>query len=632
MTGRHDRAPLGAHREGDGVHFTVFSSRAERVELCLFDPNHRETERITMRRGLGDAWHHYVPDCEDGQRYGYRAYGAWAPLDGLRFNSAKLLLDPYTRSLDGPIQWSSDLYDYLPGAPGWVINPADSAACMPKSMVARESRVIAGQGPGIPWPDTIIYEANVRGYTMAHPELTEAERGRLQGMSNGAILGHLKSLGITSIELMPVHTLLDEAFLHQRGRRNLFGYNSIQFFTPDVRFANWDATTEFIEMVNAIHDAGLEVLLDVVYNHTAEGDARGPSLCFRGLDNLAYYRTELADPGVYANDSGCGNTINADHRRVQDLVLDSLVYWHREMGVDGFRFDLASILGRDQRGFEADHPLLRRIVSNPGLAGAKLIAEPWDPGPGGYQLGRFPAPFAELNDRFRDTARGFWRGENGQLAELAKRLHGSADLFEADGRPPAASINFVTNHDGFTLADLAEDGSRRQRLNLLATLLFAQGSPLLLAGDEFGNSQDGNQNAYDQDNPIGWVDWRGLDEDPGFTDQVRELIALRRRLPLLRRAEYVHETGEIDWLRPGGSRKQANDWHELRAKMLLLGETGSSSASLAILVNGEEDLTEFRPPDGEWLLAFSSAGAPPGAVNGPVMLPAFSLALLEAPA
>jgi glycogen operon protein len=459
---------------------------------------------------------------------------------------------------------------------------------------------------------------------------------------------------------MPVHTMLDEEFLVDKGLRNLWGYNSIQFFTPEGRLAENDPVAEFREMVDAIHDAGIEVILDVVYNHTAEGGADGPTLSFRGIDNLAYYRTEPGRPGHYINDTGCGNTINTDHIRAQNLVLDSLRYWHKSMGVDGFRFDLATVLGRTAEGFSKPHSLLNRIGSDPELEGAKLIAEPWDPGPGGYQLGRFPNEWAEWNDRYRDSVRRFWRGDADQDAEFARRIHGSADLFEAGGRNPASSINYVACHDGFTLADAVSyekrhnlangennrDGQRhnysanygvegpsddsginrirrQQRLNMLATLLFSQGTPMILGGDEFGNSQAGNNNAYAQDNETGWIDWSGLEEDPGFTESVRTLLHLRREIPLLRQARYVHgriptDRGwcSIDWLHPDGRRMRSEDWNSSRQLALVFSirsdqkDDSPVNDAVAILFNASDQPIDFMLPGGlpdDMALKFSSA-------------------------
>jgi len=675
---------LGAWLQGGGVNFALYAGAAEAVELCLYDEHRHEQARYFLPRQSDGVWHGFLPDCAIEQRYGYRVHGPWAPARGLRHNPAKLLIDPYTRRLDGPFHWDPAVYDFIPepDTETWHKNELDSAPFIPLSTV-NSSRERNGTGSAwIPWAEMIIYEANVRGFTMRHPDLTEAERGRFAGLKNGQILEYLRALGITSIELMPVHAMIDEAFLVRQGLRNLWGYNSVQFFTPDARFSASDPTQEFREMADAIHAAGLEVILDVVYNHTGEGSEHGPTLSFRGIDSQAYYRHEPCDPGRYINDTGCGNTINADHPRVQDLVLDSLVYWHREMGVDGFRFDLATVLGRTRHGFSRKHPLLTRVGIEPELYRAKLIAEPWDPGPGGYQLGGFPIEWAELNDRYRDAARRYWRGDSGQSSEFARRIHGSADLFERSGRDPSASVNFVSSHDGFTLRDTVSyekrhnqanlennrDGHghnftshygvegetddpdinnvrRQQRLNLLATLLFSQGTPLLLAGDEFGNSQGGNNNAYAQDNETGWVDWAGLEEDPDFARKVRELVQLRRNLPLLRQARYVHgrmptDQGfcDISWLHPDGRPMQEADWANGKQVALFFTcheeqhEYSPVMHAIAILYNASPEDTTFRLPSGlpsGWVLRFfSSAEQPPDSGSGELLLPARSMALV----
>ena len=531
---------------------------------------------------------------------------------------------------------------------------------MPKCVVTGETPAFNSVPPRIPWAKTVIYEANVRGYTMRHPGLPQHERGKFAGLSNGRILEYLKALGITSLELMPVHTFIDEAFLVGRGLRNFWGYNSINFFTPETRYAKEDARTEFREMVDAIHDAGMEVILDVVYNHTGEGNGEGPSISFKGIDNLAYYRTPAGEPGTYINDTGCGNTLNVDHPRVQALVMDSLVYWHRNMGVDGFRFDLAPVLGRTAQGFDPQHTLLQQINDYPELATAKLIAEPWDPGPNGYQLGQFPSHWAEWNDRYRDTVRRFWRSEADQLSGLAKSLHGSSDLFEPGGRPPQASINFITSHDGFTLNDVVtyesrhneangednRDGHshnfssnhgvegettdaatnqlrRRQRLNMLATLLLSKGTPMLLAGDEFGNTQHGNNNAYAQDNEVSWLDWSGLDTDPEFLHQVKQLLHLRRELPYLSKEIYLHGRAKnsagwhnIEWLNPAGKRMRLNQWHNDRTLTLLLPGVGEEQvAGVAIMFSAADESLDFHLPnltgEGNWKLVFHCMEAPP---------------------
>ncbi|MFC1605314.1 glycogen debranching protein GlgX [Pseudomonadota bacterium] len=684
LTGRS--SALGATCDVDGVNFALYAGAAEAVELCLFDENRNQVATHFLPDKRDGIWSGYLPGCQAGQRYGYRVHGAWSPEQGLRHNPAKLLIDPWTRRLDGRFSWAPAVFDYQrPAGNGeWLANAADSAPFVPLSVVDPPEGRHVFQRPAVPWPDMILYEANVRGYTMRHPDVPAADRGRLRGLSNGRVLTYLKALGITSLELMPVFAMIDEDFLAKRGLRNLWGYNSIQFFVPDARLAQNDGLAEFRDMVHAIHDAGIEVILDVAYNHSGEGGQQGPSLSFRGIDNLAYYRTEPGAPGQYVNDTGCGNTLDADSPVVQSLVLDSLRFWHREMGVDGFRFDLATVLGRSAQGFDKRHALLARIGSDPGLEGAKMIAEPWDPGAGGYQLSHFPVEWAEWNDRYRDTVRRFWRGDAHQGGEFARRIHGSADLFEASGRHPTASINFVTSHDGFTLRDLVSykkrhnqanrernrDGHahnfscnfgvegatvdpviearrRQQRLNLLATLLFSHGTPMLLAGDEFGNSQGGNNNAYAQDNETGWVDWSGLDEDPGFTEQVRRLVDLRRSLPLLRQARYIHgrmptDRGwcDIDWLNPDGRPMQENDWSGAERLTLLFSchadqkDNSPILEAVAILYNAKPEDAGFVLPSGlppEWAVGFSSSAEPPALrSDGAWVLAADSLALLTA--
>ena len=647
----------------DGVSFAVFSAGADRIELCLFDDDGREA-RHELHQSADGLWHGFLPGCVEGQLYGYRAHGEWAPENGLRFNPAKLLIDPYARVLSGEATWSPALYDHVtpvrPADKGQlVLSSLDSAPFMPKSVVAAELPPLARSDATIPWSDMVIYETNVRGYTMRHPDVGESDRGKFAGMRNGEILEYLKALGITSVELMPVFEFVDEAFLIEKGLRNFWGYNTISFFAPAVRYAQADARREFREMVDALHDAGFEVILDVAYNHTAESGATGPTLSFRGLDNEHYYRLEPDDPSSYVNDTGTGNTVNTDHPEVRQLIIDSLRYWSSVMGADGFRFDLAPILGRTADGFTRKHPIFDEMRSDPILRNVKLIAEPWDPGPGGYQLGNFPPAWAEWNDRYRDSVRRFWRGDAGEAAEFARRLHGSSDIFERKGRGPCASINFVTAHDGFNLTDLVsyerrhneangeanKDGHshnfshnygvegetadpdinavrRQQRLNLLATLLLSQGTPMLLAGDEIGNSQSGNNNVYAQDNDTGWVDWSGRDDDPAFLNALRALIDLRREIPLFRQPSYLHGDavnevgwGNIQWLRHDGQLMGGNDWATARCMSVVLAHTGDSPSGSApavvVLFNGDQDEARFSLPDAgadrEWQIRFVSA-------------------------
>ncbi len=659
-------APLGASRDGDGVNFALYSEGAEAIELCFFDASDKETGRFALPDKTDGVWHAYVPGCEPGQAYGYRVHGHYSPDDGFRYNANKLLIDPYARQLRGEFVWSPAVFDFEPDQRDGALqfNHADSAAFVPKSMVTGDSPQQSQKPPRVPWSETVIYEANVRSFTMRHPGIPESDKGMFRGMRNGEILDYLKSLGITSLELMPVHAFIDEHFLSRRGLRNLWGYNTINFFAPAQRYLGGDDICAFREMVDAIHDVGIEVILDVVYNHTGEGDRFGPSLSFRGIDNLTYYRTLPESRGEYINDTGCGNTINVDDVVVRRLIIDSLRYWTQHMGVDGFRFDLAPVLGRTAEGFTGQHALFQAIESEEALKNVKLIAEPWDPGPGGYQLGNFPVMWAEWNDRYRDTLRRFWRGDTDQAGELAKRLHGSADLFEAGGRKPSASVNFVSSHDGFALADIVcyetrhneangednRDGHehnyscnygsegevvddsidalrRRQRLNMLATLLLSQGTPMLLAGDEFGNSQDGNNNAYSQDNDIGWLDWSGVEADPDFLQNIRNLIQLRRATPLVRHGNYLHahssngqNWSDIEWLAPSGRVIEDLDWHRLSSMTLLLTHTDevpsddSNTLAVALLLNASEQALEFTLPlpehEASWQVAFLNSDRP----------------------
>jgi glycogen operon protein len=698
MMQKGEAAQPGAQPDRDGTHFALYSAGATRVELCLFDADGNETGRHDLPDRTYDVWHGYLPRCAPGQLYGYRVHGPYEPDAGLRYNPHKLLIDPYARALRGEFKWDSAVFDFLPDAGGdaFLYNSTDSAAFVPKSVVTVESPPAEHRRPRVPWADMVIYEANVRGYTLQHPAVSPAERGRFRGMRNGQILEYLKALGVTAVELMPVHEFIDEQFLVGRGLRNYWGYNSINFFTPASRYSTdgngEDSRAEFREMVAAIHDAGIEVILDVVYNHTGESDTRGPSLSFRGIDNLGYYRSMPGNPGEYVNDTGCGNTLNADNPAVRQLVVDSLRYWAIEMGVDGFRFDLAPVLGRTAHGFSPRHPLLQAIESDSVIKNLKLIAEPWDPGPGGYQLGQFGPRWSEWNDRYRDAVRRFWRGDAGQAGELAQRLHGSADLFDTEGRTPHASVNFISSHDGFTLADLVaynkrhnqangeanRDGHshnfscnygvegattkpdilalrRRQRLNMLATLLLSQGTPMLLAGDEFGNSQQGNNNAYAQDNPTGWLDWTELDDDPAFFASVSALVRLRLATPLLRPQAYRHGHAlspdgwqDIEWRSPSGNCLDESEWQSISAINMLLTRTendaeadansaavseGNDDRAIAVLVNAADRAVNFCLPAsavGKWEILFATDdGQRLGSDLLSLVLPAYTVACLR---
>ncbi len=531
--------PLGATWDGLGVNFALYSAHATKVELCLFDDRGREIERIALPEYTDEIWHGYLPDARPGQLYGYRVYGPYAPDAGHRFNPNKLLLDPYAKQLVGELKWAPALFGYTIGHKDADLSfdRRDSAAYMPKCAVIDPAFTWGkDQRPQTPWDSTVIYETHLRGTTMRHPSVPEAWRGTFSGLKVDEVVEHIKRLGMTAVELLPVHAFVDDEYLLKQGLRNYWGYNTIGFFAPHPRYMATRTVSEFKQMVARLHSAGLEVILDVVYNHTAEGNELGPTLSFKGIDNASYYRL-AEDRRFYINDTGTGNTFDLTNAGALRMVNDSLRYWVAEMHVDGFRFDLATILGREHHGFDPKGGFLDACRQDPLLSQVKLIAEPWDVGPGGYQVGAFPPGWSEWNDKFRDNVRAFWRGDEGQLAELATRLTGSADLFHHRGRRPTASVNFVTAHDGFTLHDLVSyahkhneangehnrDGSDnnisanygvegetddeqinalrlRQMRNMLATLLLSQGTPMLLAGDEFGRSKGGNNNTYFQDN------------------------------------------------------------------------------------------------------------------------------------
>ena len=577
-TGAGSADDLGAHWDGDGVNFAVFSAHAERIEVCLYSADGtREIARIPLRERSGDIWHVHVRAIGPGTQYGFRAHGPYVPEQGHRFNPNKLLLDPYARRIAGAFRWNGPVYGYDSSSEDGDLSfdPRDSAASVPRSVVTRPDEPCDARRPRTPWERTIIYEAHPRGLTMQHPEIPEADRGRLAALASDPILDHLSNLGVTTIELMPAQACLDEPFLSKRGLRNYWGYNPFAFFIPEQRYLGPGGMADVREMVHGFHGAGIEVILDVVYNHTAEGNELGPTLSFRGLDNASYYLLHGDRPRYYANDTGCGNTLNVSHPFVLRLVLDSLRYWAGMTGVDGFRFDLATTLGRERDGFDLDGGFFDALRQDPVLSRLKLIAEPWDTGPDGYRLGGFPPTFAEWNDRFRDATRRFWRGDSATASELASLILGSADRFDRAGRRPWASINYVTAHDGFTLEDLVSyaethnvangEGNRdghgenfsancgcegptadagilarraRRKRNLLATVLLSQGTPMLLAGDELGNSQGGNNNAYCQDNATGWTDWSGAGDSLHWF--VQRLIGIRSEHPALRQPRFLH--------------------------------------------------------------------------------------------
>ncbi len=643
--------PLGATFDGLGTNFAVYSEVAERVELCLFDDDGTET-RLDLPEHVAQTWHGYVPGVGTNQRYGFRAHGPYDPGAGVRCHPSKLLLDPYARRIDGDVRWDEACFAYRFDDPDGPPNDADSAPFVARSVVVNPFFDWAeDRSPRTPWHETIIYETHVRGFTMRHPDIPEQLRGTYAGLAHPAAIDHLTNLGVTAVELMPVHAFVHDAHLVERGLRNYWGYNSIGFFAPHAGYAaTGEPVAEFKAMVRALHAAGLEVILDVVYNHTAEGNHLGPTLCFRGLDNPAYYRLVPDEPRFYFDTTGTGNSVNVRHPQVLQLIMDSLRYWVTEMHVDGFRFDLAATLARELHAVDRLSAFFDLIHQDPVLRRVKLIAEPWDVGEGGYQVGNFPPLWSEWNGRYRDAVRDYWRGEDEALPELAARLTGSSDLYQNDGRRPFASINFVTAHDGFTLHDLVayndkhneangednRDGEShnrswncgaegptddpvvldlraRQQRNLLATLLLSQGVPMLLGGDEFGRTQHGNNNAYCQDNELSWVDWAAVDGD--LLDFTRRLVALRRSEPVLHRRRWFDgrvdpttHLPDIAWFSPSGEEMTTQAWDASFAKCVAVFLNGkaldsrdaqgrlASGASFMLLLNAHHEPVGFRLP------------------------------------
>jgi glycogen operon protein len=603
--------PLGATWDGAGVNFALFSENATGVELCLFAAAQGGGEsRVPVRETTDQVWHVYLPEIRPGQRYGYRVHGPWAPEQGHRFNPAKLVLDPYARAIDAGLAWGDELFGYQVGHPeaDLVRDERDSAPGMAKAIVVDTAFTWGEDRPlRTPWRDTVIYEVHVRGFTMRHRDVPEPLRGTYAGLASPAVIAYLKALGVTAVELLPTQAFVQDKHLLDRGLANSWGYNSIGFFAPESRYARGSSdgaqVAEFKTMVKSLHQAGIEVILDVVYNHTAEGNHLGPTLCFRGIDNAAYYRL-TADRRYYMDYTGCGNTLNLMHPRTIQLLMDSLRYWVQEMHVDGFRFDLASALARELHDVDRLGAFFDVIHQDPVISQVKLIAEPWDLGEGGYQVGNFPVLWAEWNGIYRDTVRAYWKGDEGQAGGLAYRLTGSSDVYGRGGRRPYASVNFVTAHDGFTLHDLVSyndkhneangednrDGHdhnlswncgvegptedpaiielrERQKRNFLATLLLSLGVPMLQAGDELGRTQLGNNNAYCQDNELAWIDWQLDGRRRALLTFTRELIALRRRHPVLRRGKFFYgrrlrgsEVKDLSWFRPDGKEMTDDDW------------------------------------------------------------------------
>lgn len=610
--------PLGASWDGEGVNFALFSAHAEQVVLCLFDARGKqEVAQVPLREQTGRVWHGYLPNARPGLLYGYRIYGPHAPEEGQRFNAHKLLLDPYAKAIVGQIHWSDAQFGYRIGGrtEDLSFNTRNSASGMPKCLVT-DTAFFWGDDrpPRTPWHDTLIYELHVRGFSMRHPDVPAHLRGTYAGLACGVVIDYLKALGVTAVELLPIQYFVDERHLLDKGLKNYWGYSPIGYFAPDPRYAATDnPVAEFKSMVKSLHSAGIEVILDVVYNHTVEGNQMGPTLSFRGIDNASYYRLSPEHPRYTMDFTGCGNTLNTAHPRVLQMVMDSLRYWVQEMHVDGFRFDLAASLARETDGLiDQDGAFMDVIQQDPVLSRVKLIAEPWDVGENGYQVGQFPVGWSEWNGKYRDVVRDYWRGEGGLIGELAYRLTGSADLYEHNGRRPHASINFITAHDGFTLYDLVSYNERhneangennqdgewhnrswncgvegdtddtavlalrvRQRRNFLATLLLSQGVPMLLAGDEVGRTQRGNNNAYCQDNALNWLNWdlTWLPDNRELLAFTQHLIQIRQRHPTFRRRHFfrgIHGNGvrDISWFNPDGREIDDDEWDHDYARCL----------------------------------------------------------------
>jgi isoamylase len=653
--------PLGASWDGNGVNFALYTEHGTEVELCLFDSadSPHEKERVRLREVTGFVRHAYLPGMGPGQVYGYRVEGPREPERGHRFNSSKLLLDPYARAVDGDLHWNGPIFGYRLGdsAMDLSCSDEDSAAAVPKGIVIDDEFDWRGDGRlRLPLHESIIYEVHVKGFTRRHPDVPEELRGTYAGMAHPAAVEYLQRLGITAVELLPIHEMIDEGHLIDKGLVNYWGYNTLNFFSPAARYAAAKEpgaqVREFKEMVRTLHEAGIEVLLDVVYNHTAEGSELGPTLSFKGIDNASYYRLVDGQPRYYMNYSGTGNSLNARHPQVLKLIMDSLRYWVTEMHVDGFRFDLASTLAREQHHVARLSSFFDAIHQDPILSTVKLIAEPWDVGEGGYQVGNFPILWAEWNDKYRDTVRSYWRGDPGRMADLAYRLTGSSDLYQDDGRHPYASINFIAAHDGFTLHDVVtyarkhndangennRDGHdhnlsanygvegetddptinavrERQKRNMLATLFFSQGVTMLCAGDEMGRTQQGNNNAYAQDNEISWLDWELDERRRTQLEFTRYLIQLQKQHPVFRRKKFFQgrrlrgsDVRDLTWLNPSGEQMSDNEWDADWTRTLgvrfagdALGEVDANGElleddTLLLLMNAHTEPVPFRLP------------------------------------
>lgn len=653
--------PLGATLDSSGVNFALFSENATKIELCLFDSSGDETARSDLTEQTDGIWHIYLPGIAPGQRYGYRVHGPYDPARGHRFNPAKLLLDPYAKAVDRAVSWSDALFGYQVGHADADLSQdsRDSASRMPKGVVVDSAFDWEGDRQlRIPWNETIIYETHVKGLTAGHPDVPRELRGTYAGFACSTVVEHLQSLGVTAVELMPIHQSASAKHLVEHSLMDYWGYNSIGFFAPDLHYSSskvpGQQVIECKQMVKALHGAGIEVILDVVYNHTAEGNHLGPTLCFRGIDNASYYRLDQQNPRYYADFTGCGNTLNLRQPSTLQLVMDSLRYWVQEMHVDGFRFDLAVALGRELHGFDRLSGFFAAIQQDPVLCQVKLIAEPWDLAEGGYQVGNFPKSWSEWNGKYRDTVREYWRGSNQTLGEFAARFTGSAELYKPRGRRPQASVNFVTSHDGFTLHDLVSYGQKhneangeenrdgennnrswncgaegssgdlivkliraRQKRNFLTTLFLSQGVPMLLGGDEIGRSQAGNNNAYCQDNEISWFDWQHADEK--LLKFTQRLIALRKQHPVFGRRTWPHgrvladsKVPDIAWFKPDGQEMSEEDWKSGFSKSVAVFLNGQLIASLDasgkrmtddsfyVLFNAHDEQLAFRLTAGDW--------------------------------
>ncbi len=666
--------PQGATWDGEGVNFALFSEHAEGVELCLFDDRgRRELQRIPLREQTDQVWHCYLPEARPGQLYGYRVSGPYQPQHGHRFNPQKLLLDPYAKAIVGSLAWSDAHFGYRIGSQRADLSQdrRNNASGMPKCQVIDPAFSWGNdRNPRTPWHDTIIYEMHVRGFTKLHPQVPQQLRGTYAGLGTTPVIEYLKDLGVTAVELMPVHWFVNDRHLVEKGLSNYWGYNSIGYFAPHQDYSSTlQADREFKTMVKALHSAGIEVILDVVYNHTAEGNHLGPTLSFRGIDNAAYYRLVHDDPRYYMDYTGCGNTLNMLHPRVLQLIMDSLRYWITEMHVDGFRFDLAAALARELHEVDRLGAFFDIIHQDPVISQVKLIAEPWDLGEGGYQVGRFPVGWTEWNGKYRDVIRDYWKGEGGLIGDLAYRVAGSSDLYEHGGRRPYASVNFVTAHDGFTLRDLVSynekhneankdenrDGENhnrswncgvegptddpeiralrlRQTRNLLASLLLSQGVPMLLAGDEFGHSQQGNNNAYCQDNELAWLSWEHGEDEKQLLEFVRDLIRLRCDHRVFRRRKFFQNRAirgenvrDIVWLDPAGTQMSDEQWRDGFARSLGVFLSGRGldehdergrtivDTDFIVLVNAHYEAVEFKlpaqPEDARWALRVDTTNA-----------------------